>query len=145
MTNYHATARKIGYREDRDQGEDLDQFPMEKTRTRGVWNLFGMLACDLIDYGWTLHQRSHVIVPLILQLIQGLLGTTIYTFINTLLVDVFAESPITVAAAASISRCVLAAAGAATVELLISAMWRGWSFTAFTGAAGSLVVWIIRT
>ena len=146
--NYNATANQIGHTIDRDRGDDLNHFPIEKARTRGSWYLLGMLTCDLIGYGWALHQHSHVSIPLILQFIQGILGTSIYTFSNTLLVDVFPESPSTAAAAASITRCALAAAGVAVVEPLISAMGRGWYFTALgiiTGAVGSVAVWMIRT
>lgn len=146
--NYKTTAKKIGLTIDIDRGDDLDNFPIEKARTRGSWYLLGTLTCALIGYGWALEQRSHVNIPLVLQFIQGLLGTCIYTISNTLLVDVFPESPSTAAAAASITRCALAAVGVAIVQPLVSALGRGWYFTTLglvTGGAGSLAVWTIRT
>jgi len=146
--NYKATANQIGHTVDSDRGDDLSQFPIEKARTRGSLYFLAILACDLIGYGWALQQGSHVSIPLILQFIQGFLGTSIYTFSNTLLVDIFPETPSTAAAAASITRCALAAAGVAVVQPLISAIGRGWYFTALgliTGVAGSVAVWMIRT
>lgn len=146
--NYEITAKQIGHTIDRDCGDDIDQFPIEKARTRGSWYLLGILTIVLIGYGWALDQRSHVSFPLILQFVQGFLGTSIYTISNTLLVDVFPESPSTAAAAASIVRCALAALGVAVVQPLISVWGRGWYFTALsivTGSAGSVAVWTIRT
>lgn len=146
--NYTSIAKRIGHTVDRERGDDLNHFPIEKARTRGAWYLLGILACDLIGYGWALQQRSHVSIPLILQFIQGFLGTSIYTLSNTLLVDVFPESPSTAAAAASITRCALAAAGVAVVQPLINLLGRGWYFTALgltTGTAGSVAMWMIRT
>lgn len=145
--NYKTTAKQIGHTIDLDRGDDLNQFPIERARTRGSGYLLGTLTCALIGYGWALEQRSHVSIPLILQFIQGFLGTCIYTISNTLLVDVFPESPSTAAAAASITRCALAAVGVAIVQPLVSALGRGWYFTALgivTGGAGSLAIWIIR-
>lgn len=146
--NYKSTARKIGHTIDQDRGDDLNQFPIEKARTRGAWLHLGLLTCNLIGYGWALHQRSHVSIPLILQFIQGFLCTSIYIFSSTLLVDVFPESPSTAAAAASIIRCGLAATGVAAVQPLVSVMGRRWYFTALgllSGAAGCLAIWTIQT
>ena len=145
--NYRTTAKEIGYTIDREGGDDLRHFPIERARTRGSWYLLAILTGTLIGYGWALEQRSHVSIPLILQFIQGFLGTSIYTIFNTLLVDVFPESPSTAAAAASISRCALAASGVAAVQPLVVVLGRGWYFTAlavFTGVLGSVVVWMIR-
>lgn len=146
--NYEITAKQIGHTIDRDCGDDINQFPIEKARTRGAWWLLGILTIVLIGYGWALDRRSHVSIPLILQFAQGFLGTCIYTISNTLLVDVFPASPSTAAAAASIIRCALAAVGVAIVQPLVSGLGRGWYFTAMsivTGSAGSVAVWAIRT
>lgn len=146
--NYEITATQIGHQIDRDCGDNINQFPIEKARTRGSWYLLGVLSLVLIGYGWALDQRSHVSVPLILQFVQGFLGTCIYTISNTLLVDVFPENPSTAAAAASIIRCAMAALGVAIVQPLVSVLGRGWYFTALsivTGSAGSVAVWTIRT
>ena len=62
-------------------------------------------------------------------------------------VKIVAKFGRTAAAAASISRCALAAAGVAAVQPLIRVLGRGWYFTALavvTGGVGSVVVWMIR-
>ena len=146
--NYRTTVKEIGHTIDRERGDDLRHFPIETARTRGCWYLLAILTATMIGYGWALEQRSHVSIPLLLQFLQGFLGTSIYTIFNTLLVDVFPESPSTAAAAASISRCALAASGVAAVQPLVGVLGRGWYFTALaivTGGVGSVVVWMIRT
>jgi hypothetical protein len=62
-------------------------------------------------------------------------------------VDVFPESPSTAAAAASITRCTMAAAGVAVLRPLLDAPGRGWYFTIlgiWSGGFGALAVWFIR-
>ena len=118
-------------------GDNLRHFSIERVRTRRCWYLLAILTGTLIGYGWALEERSHVSIPLLLQSIQGFLGTSIYTIFNTLLVDLFSESPGTAAAAASIS-CALAASGVAVVQPLVGVLGRGWYFTALAVVTGSL-------
>jgi len=78
---------------------------------------------------------------------QGFWGTCFYTAYNTLLVDVFPESPSTAAAAASITRCAMAAAGVAVLQPLLDAAGRGWFFTVlglWSGSFGVVAVWYIK-
>ena len=86
-------------------------------------------------------------LPLLLEFIQSFIGISIYTICNTLLMDVFAESPSTAAAAVSRSRCTLAASGVAAVQPLVGILERGWYLTALavvTGGIGLVVVWTKR-
>ena len=145
--NYRNTAAQIGHTVDSSAGDDIDHFPIERARTRNSWYLFGFLSCVLIGYGWAIEKHSHVSVPLILQFIQGFLGTCLYTVFSTLLVDVFPESPSTAAAAASITRCALAASGVAGLQPLLDVLGRGWYFTNLdlvSCVAGSAVVGAIQ-
>jgi MFS family permease len=104
-------------------------------------------TATLIGYGWAVEKNSHVSILLVLQFVQGFWGTCFYTIYNTLLVDVFPESPSTAAAAASITRCAMAAAGVAVLQPLLNALGRGWYFTIlgiWSGLFGALAVWFIR-
>ena len=146
--NYKITAKQTDHAIDRVHGDDIDQFAIERARTRGSYYLLSMMTCSVIGYGWTLNQRGHMGIALFLHFVQGFLGALIYTFSNTLLVDILPETPSTAAAAASIIRCALAALGTATVQPLISALGRGWYFTmlgALTGGVSLIAVWMIRT
>ncbi|KIY00052.1 uncharacterized protein Z520_04690 [Fonsecaea multimorphosa CBS 102226] len=142
--NYKATAKKINWNIDRVSGDDLGEFPIERARARGSGWLLLVSTCGLIGYGWAVHYHVHVSVLLILQFMQGFWGTCFYTVYNTLLVDVFSQSPSTAAAAASITRCAMAAAGVAVLQPLLDAAGRGWYFTVlglWSGSFGGVALW----
>lgn len=145
--NYRSTAKKVGWMIDRVSGDDLKRFPIECARSRGSYWLLGVSTATLLGYGWAVERHANVSVPLILQFIQGFWGTCFYTIYNTLLVDVFPESPSTAAAAASIMRCAMAASGIAALQPLLNALGRGWYFTLlglWSGGFGLAAVYFIR-
>jgi multidrug resistance protein len=146
--NYRATARKIGHTVDKVSGDDLKDFPIERARSRGTPILVMISTATIIGYGWAVSSHAHLSIPIILQFIQGFWGTCFYTLFNTLLVDVFPESPSTAAAAASITRCAMAAAGVAILQPLLDVAGRGWYFTVlgiWSGGCGAVAVWAIQT
>lgn len=145
--NYKFTANKIGWTIDKVSGDSLINFPIEQARSRGSLWLLIISTATLVGYGWAVSKHVHVSVPLILQFTQGFWGTCFYTTYNTLLVDVFPESPSTAAAAASITRCAMAAAGVAVLQPLLDAAGRGWYFTllgVWSGGFGAFAVWLLR-
>ena len=145
--NYRITAKKIGWTINEVSGDDLSDFPIERARSRGSLWLLMISTATLVSYGWAVSKHVQVSVILILQFIQGFWGTCFYTTYNTLLVDVFPESPSTAAAAASITRCAMAAAGLAVLQPLLDAAGRGWYFTLlglWSGGFGAVAIWLIR-
>jgi multidrug resistance protein len=145
--NYKVTARNIRLVVDDEAGEDLQQFPIERARSRGSYWLLLISTATLVGYGWAVEKHAHVSILLILQFLQGFWGTCFYTIYNTLVVDVFPESPSTAAAAASITRCAMAAAGVAVLRPLLDTLGRGWYFTIlgiWSGGFGALAVWLLR-
>ncbi|KAL9614135.1 MAG: hypothetical protein Q9167_001345 [Letrouitia subvulpina] len=145
--NYKVTAKKIGWTVNKVAGDDLNNFPIERARSRGSLWLLIISTATLVGYGWAVSKHVQVSVALILQFIQGFWGTYFYTTYNTLLVDVFPESPSTAAAAASITRCAMAAAGVAVLQPLLDAAGRGWYFTLlglWSGGFGAVAVWLIQ-
>lgn len=146
--NYRVTARKIGHTVDKVSGDDLKHFPIERARARGTPILLAISTATVIGYGWAVSSHVHFSILFILQFMQGFWGTCFYTIFNTLLVDVFPESPSTAAAAASITRCAMAAAGVAVLQPLLDAVGRGWYFTVlgiWSGGCGAVAVWAIQT
>ncbi len=146
--NYRITARKIGWIIDSVAGDDLSHFPIERARSRGSYWLLMISTATLVGYGWASNNHAHVSVLLILQFIQGFWGTCFYTVYNTLLVDMFPESPSTAAAAASLMRCGMAAAGVAVLQPLLNAAGRGWYFAAlgiWSGGFGAIAVYLIKS
>ncbi|PMD15673.1 hypothetical protein NA56DRAFT_673646 [Hyaloscypha hepaticicola] len=145
--SYNVTARKSGLVVDKVAGDDLQHFPIERARSRGSYWLLLISTTTLIGYGWAVETHSHVTILLVLRFVQGFWGTCFYTIYNTLLVDLFPESPSTAAAAASITRCVMAAAGVAVLQPLLNALGRGWYFIIlgiWSGSFGALAAWFIR-
>jgi multidrug resistance protein len=145
--NYKITARDAGWTVDKVVGDDLHHFPIELARSRGSYVLLLVSTATLVAYGWCVDRSVHMSVPLILQFIQGFWGTCFYTTYNTLLIDIFPESPSTAAAAASVVRCAMAAAGVALLQPLLDAAGRGWYFTVlglWSGSCGAVAVWMLR-
>jgi MFS family permease len=146
--NYRITARKIGHTVDKVSGDDLKHFPIEQARARGTPILLAISTATVIGYGWAVSSHVPFSILFILQFMQGFWGTCFYTIFNTLLVDIFPESPSTAAAAASITRCVMAAAGVAVLQPLLDAVGRGWYFTVlgvWSGGCGAVAIWAIQT
>ena len=145
--NYKTVARKIGWNIDDVAGDDLQHFPIERARARGSYFLLIISTAVLVGYGWAVTKYAHLAIVLILQFIQGSMGCCFYNTYNALLVDVFPESPSTAAAAASIVRCAMAAAGVAILQPLVAALNRGWYFTIlgiWSGGCGALAVLVIE-
>ena len=145
--NYKVVARKIDWNIDEVGGDDLQHFPIERARARGSYFLLIISTAVLTGYGWAVTRHAHLAFVLILQFIQGSMGCCFYNTYNALLVDVFPESPSTAAAAASIVRCTMAAAGVAILQPLLAALNRGWYFTMlgiWSGGCGALAVLVIE-
>ncbi|CAG8979890.1 hypothetical protein HYALB_00002664 [Hymenoscyphus albidus] len=145
--NYKRTAKDIGWKVNNVTGDDLKRFPIERARSRGSYWLLMISTATLVGYGWAVAKHAHVSVLLILEFIQGFWGTCFHTIYNTLLVDVYSESPSTAAATASTTRSAMAAAGVAVLQPLLNALGRGWYFTIlglWSGGFGVIAVWLLR-
>ncbi|KAF2650028.1 MFS general substrate transporter [Lophiostoma macrostomum CBS 122681] len=145
--NYRETARSIGWTINKISGDDLLKFPIEKARSRGSYWLLLISTGTMIGYGWVVERRTHPSVALLLQFMQGFWGTYFYTTYSALMVDSFTESPSTAAAATSITRCAMAAAGVALLQPLLDAAGRGWYFTVlglWSGIFGAASIALLR-
>lgn len=146
--NYAAVAKQIGWETDAVAGDDLKHFPIERARVRGGYFLLLTSTAVLIGYGWAVTRHAHLAVVLILQFMQGFMGTCFYNTFNALLVDVFPETPSTASAAASIVRCVMAAVGITILQPILDALDnRGWYCTilgAGSGVLGALAILMLE-
>ncbi|TVY48708.1 Itaconate transport protein [Lachnellula occidentalis] len=142
--NYKRVARQIGFTIDRKHGDDLRHFPIERARLDLIWPLlyFG-LACYLC-YGWVLEKNANLAAPLILQFLIGLTVNGSFNILSTLVVDLYPQSPSTATAANNLVRCLMGAAGTAIINIMITAMGRGWCFTfiALVCLAFSPLLWV---
>ncbi|KAL0256857.1 hypothetical protein SLS55_007666 [Diplodia seriata] len=146
--NFQTTARQLGWTPDpASSRNNIDDFPIEKARSRGSFWLLLVSTATLVGYGWAVGKHVHVSVPLVLQFVQGFWGTCFYNIYNTLLVDLFPQSPSTAAATASMVRCAMAATGVAILQPLLEVAGLGWYFTClglWSGICGAAAVFLIR-
>ncbi|KAK6849086.1 MFS general substrate transporter [Apiospora arundinis] len=143
--NYRKTAKQAGWEIDRQGGDDLSQFPIERARARLAW-LFMTLQCAcILGYGWSVHFRVHPSVPLIFMFLEGCCGWV--QSWNTLMVEIHRDSPSTASAASSLVRGLFAAAGVAVMEPLYGALGVGPFFSLVVGVVwcvGQLMIWVIE-
>ncbi|KAF7533730.1 hypothetical protein G7054_g6849 [Neopestalotiopsis clavispora] len=89
--NYRHTAKKCGISVDRVHGDDMNSFPIEKSRARGSEFVLAVTAAGFVGYGWAVQLVAHPAVGLVL---------------HALLVDIFPDQPGTAGAANNICRIV---------------------------------------
>lgn len=126
--NYRRTARKLGVSIDRRRGDDLRNFPIERTRLQPVFFFLALQLAAFLPYGWVLERPAPLAAPLILQFVMGLTTVATSNTLSTLLVDIFPDRPSTASAACNLVRCLLGAVGAAVVDYMLSGMGYGWCF-----------------
>lgn len=141
--NYKVVAKQIGHVVDRVAGDNLDEFPIERARSRGSWYFLVVYIAALLGYGWALDAHIHASLPLIVQFVLGFLCTCFNLTFNALIVDIFPANPSTAAASANIIRCALSAMAVAVMQPFVDAIGNGWYFTflgILSGIGGGFVL-----
>ncbi|KAH6661994.1 major facilitator superfamily domain-containing protein [Halenospora varia] len=144
--DYRRTARNHGLVIDKVAGDDMAKFPIEKARYRSILYPVIMSSCCIVGYGWALHTRTTVAVPLILQFLIGGTISVVFNMCGTLLVDLHPKSPASAQAAINIARCSLSAGGLALLQVVIDGVGVGWCFTLFAGLCLSMLlpIWAVQ-
>jgi MFS family permease len=127
--NYKHVAKEAGFSIDRVRGDDINNFPIERARSRGSIIIILVSLCVVIGYGWVVEANVHPSVPLILQACILCKCATLHQIYGALIVDIFPEKPGTAAASKNITRCVLAGLFVAVLDPLVKALGYGWFFT----------------
>ena len=117
------------------QPNDLYAFPIERARLRAMAPFLLISSFSTLGYGWSLHYKAHIAVPLLMQLLSGSTQVAIFVIIGTLLTDFNPGRSSTAQAAYSMVRCDLAAGGVAALRPLVESVGVGWCFTIATGAS----------
>ncbi|KAI1478771.1 MFS general substrate transporter [Daldinia eschscholtzii] len=144
--NYRRIAKKLGISIDRKRGNDLKGFPIEKARLQLVYPLVIIGAVAYIGFGWALHYKAHVAVPLVLSFFIGTCVTGPFQIINVLIVDLYPSAPATATAANNLCRCLSGAVATAVIQYIIDAWGRGWAYTfiALIFTSFSPALWVIQ-
>lgn len=132
--SYRKTAAENGIIVEKDKVTDLRDFPIERARLRSVKFSVVLSAAFVMGYGWLLQARVTMAAPLVLQFFIGITIQTVFTALNTLLVDTHPDCPSTAQAACNLVRCEMAAACLAALDAILRRLGPGWTFTLF-GAA----------
>ena len=132
--SYRKTAAESGIVVEKGKASDLGDFPIERARLRYVKLSVVLSGVCVMGYGWLLQAHTIMAAPLVLQFFIGLTIQTVFTALNTLLVDTHPECPSTAQAACNFVRCEMAAACLAALDPMLRRVGPGWSFTIF-GAA----------
>ncbi|GAB1526890.1 hypothetical protein RhiTH_010064 [Rhizoctonia solani] len=68
---------------------DKQDLPIEHTRLKRVPILFITVTGASMGYGWSIQQKAHLAVPLVLQFVVGFSSMSIMTINQTILVDMY--------------------------------------------------------
>lgn len=131
--NYQCTAAEVGITAvGKTNSSDIVDFPIERARLRMITWLIAASACLIATYGWQL-QTSGVSMagPLVTQFFIGLTVQSMFTALNTLLVDLHQDEPSTAQAGCNLFRCEMAAGLLAAVDMLLRMLGPGWTFVIF--------------
>ncbi|KAI0156466.1 putative major facilitator superfamily transporter [Xylariaceae sp. FL1272] len=129
--DYRSTAKALGLTINKEAGDNLSTFPLEKARIRSLWYFIIISIASTIAYGWVVAMRVHLSVALTLQFLCGLATTGVFNICLTLYIDLHPREPGSASVAVSLTRCLTAAVGVAILELLLDAVGAGWTFTIY--------------
>ena len=105
--------------------------PIERARLRSVFPFLILSSIATAGYGWALHAKTSLAVPLVMQFITGGTQIAIFSVCSSLLTDLNLERSATVQASYNLVRCALSAAGVGSLQALIDRVGIGWCFTIY--------------
>ena len=143
--DYIRTAKRYNLPIDK-TSNDLSRFPIEEARLLSVFPLLLISTIATLGFGWSLHQRTSIAVPLVLTFFSGMSQVAMFTVCGTLLTDLNPDQSATIQASYSLIRCTSSAGGIAGLQALIDAAGVGWCFTfyAIVGASCIPIFMLVR-
>jgi MFS family permease len=143
--NYRRIAKLENFPIDKKRGNDLKGFPIERARLLVAFPLLVLGVCALLCYGWIMEVNAHLAAPLVMHFIMGFCLTGAFNVMSVMIIDYYPMSPSTATAANNLIRCLMGAAGTAIIEIMISAMGRGWCFTFVAAVVAGLspLLWVL--
>jgi hypothetical protein len=143
--NFRRHAKRLNIAISRGRQTDLRGFPIEMARIQVITPSIISGSLFIIAYEWVLHASVSLAGPLILLYFVGFSATGAFTTLNTLIIDLYLESPGTAAAASNWVRCLIGAGVVAIVGPLLSAVGMGWVgvIVAFIWVCASPLLWVV--
>jgi len=108
--------------------DKLKDFPLERARLKYLPELVVLLAGCSAGYGWCLQKRVHLAVPLVFQVIMGLICMAVMNATTTLMIDSAPGQGSAVTACGNLVRCTFSAIIISVIQPLINAIGVGWTY-----------------
>ncbi|KAE9406250.1 MFS general substrate transporter [Gymnopus androsaceus JB14] len=117
---------------------------IEKARLRSLTYNAPLFVAFIILFGWIIQIHAPVAASITIAFFIGWLDSAILTTYSTLFVDLFPDAASTSSSSINLVRCLLGAVGTSTIQLMITAMGVGWSFTTLGGICvlASPLIWL---
>ncbi|ORY09537.1 putative florfenicol exporter [Clohesyomyces aquaticus] len=143
--SYRRVAKQENFTIDRERGDDLANFPLERARLFVAVPMLTIGNCALLCYGWILEVETSLAAPLVTHFLMGLFMIGGFNCMSVMLIDYYPLSPSTATAANNLVRCLMGAAGTGIINIMIEGMGRGWCFTFLAGVilAASPILWVL--
>ncbi|KAB5542706.1 major facilitator superfamily domain-containing protein [Coniochaeta sp. 2T2.1] len=125
---------------------ESDEFPLERTRLKGMEFLLGVSALGTVGYGLILMRKAHIAAMIMMQVLTGFTTASIFAKTGTLLTDLNMQRSATAQGAYSIVRGLGAAGAIAVMEPIAHAIGLGWCFALYAVLmlAQLPLVWMLR-
>ncbi|KAI6120586.1 major facilitator superfamily domain-containing protein [Pisolithus croceorrhizus] len=122
-----------------------ENFPIEKARLKTIPIQLLICVTCCAGYGWCLHQKVNIAVPLVLQFAFCFAVTAIMNTTQTLLVDLLPAQSSSVTACNNLVRCAFGAACVSVIDLILNGVGAGWTYTilALISLSTSPMIWLI--
>ncbi|KAE9402493.1 MFS general substrate transporter [Gymnopus androsaceus JB14] len=114
-------------------GQNQSLMFIEKARLRSLMYNAPLFVSCIVVFGWIIQIRAHIAVSIVLSFFIGWFDSSILITYSTLIVDLFPQAASTSSASINLVRCLLGAVGTSTIQLMITAIGYGWSFTTLGG------------
>lgn len=143
--NYRRVAANENFPIDRKRGDNLKGFPLERARLSVAVPFLIIGTSAVLCYGWTLEAETNLAAPLVMHFLIGLFLTGAFNCMSVMLIDYYPLSPSTATAANNLVRCLVGAGGTGIINIMVSAMGRGWCFMfiAAVVTATSPILWVL--
>ncbi|KAK4186128.1 MFS general substrate transporter [Podospora australis] len=132
--NYKRTVKRLS---EANGGKEYDKnspdFPLERTRLRGVYTLSTITVLGIIGYGLALKFRAHLAVTLTMQLLTGTSTAATFTLCGTLLTDLNMNRSATAQAASNLVRCLSAGGAVAILQPMVERVGPAGCFGIYAG------------
>ncbi|KAJ9640607.1 hypothetical protein H2204_003236 [Knufia peltigerae] len=127
--NFKRVAAVEGVAIVKNKQQDIDNFPIEKARLQVSLPFIGVACVTMLIYGWVMEQKTTLAGPLVVLFFLGHFITGSFSSLNTLIVDLYFQSPATATASSNLVRCLLGAGATSFATPLINAIGIGWAGT----------------